>query len=186
MELDFRMIEVENCWARACRTPRFCRSLTLLISTAVLATLSGCGYNTQHGYIKHDEELFPVTGRVLFEGQPAKNATVIFHRKRSANDNGMAKPSANAPLNPRGECNDQGEFEIFTYAADDGAPAGDYQVTVSWRDPEGTGREENFPELLPRHYLDPGSSGLMATVGESDSNDLPPFELKRAVYTRSD
>ena len=147
--------------------------------------LVGCGYGSRHGYIKHDEELFSVSGKVLFEGQPAKNATVVLHRKRDSLLQ-SGKSAADAPPMPRGECNENGEFEVFTYALDDGAPAGEYQVTVSWRDPEGQGREEIYPELLPRQYQDPASSGLVAKVTEDDDNVLPPFQLQRAVVQRGD
>jgi hypothetical protein len=174
-------------WTMTSRRSRQTQDYLLIVSSwLIIGWCIGCGYNSQHGYIKHDEELFPVSGRVMFEGQPAKNATVIFHRKRGATDSATKTSAANAPLNPRGECNEQGEFEIFTYALDDGAPAGEYQVTVSWRDPEGQGREENYPELLPRHFQDPASSGLIATVTADESNDLPPFELKRSLALPSD
>lgn len=140
----------------------------------VFLTCAGCGSNSRLGYIEHDEELVMVEGRVLFEGKPTSNATIVFHRT----DSGDQKNIADRPPNPRGECNENGEFQLYTYAHDDGAPVGDYRVTISWRDPQGTGREDNFPELLPAKYLDPKTSGLSAHITE-EGGFIPQFELKR-------
>ena len=155
-------------------------SICLAVSLS-LACCLGCGSDSRRGYIQHDEELFPVSGQVLFDGQPAKNAVVVLHRKQNAAAVATSNPqsrAADATPNPRGECNSLGEFDLYTYASDDGAPEGDYLVTVSWRDPEGLGREENYPELLPPRYLNPQSSGLTISIKPGDSM-LPPIKLTR-------
>lgn len=138
----------------------------------------GCGSGNDRGYIKHDEELFPVSGQVLFEGKPASNATIVLHRTESGPPVETDSGEMLAPLNPRGTCDTTGKFQLYTYAAGDGAPAGDFTVTVSWQDPENRGRDENYPELLPKRYLLPATSGLKAHVSGSE-NVLPTFELKR-------
>lgn len=149
----------------------------LLIGLGCLATIS-CGAQNEHGYFKHDEQLFPVEGKVLIAGKPAKNATVIFHREESLV--AMAGIGATKlPPNPRGDCDEDGTFRIYTYVAYDGAPAGRYAVTVSWKDPEGRNREdEKYPELAPRRYQNPRTSGLTAEI-KTGGNALPVFELKK-------
>ncbi len=138
----------------------------------------GCGSSNERGYIQHGEDLYPVTGQILFEGRPASNATVILHRTEVAPPTETESDEEVASLNPRGTCDRAGNFQLHTYAAGDGAPAGDFIVTVSWQDPENRGREENYPELLPKRYLLPQSSGLKAHI-DSGETVLPPFVLKR-------
>ncbi|HTI50891.1 MAG TPA: hypothetical protein VL475_08070, partial [Planctomycetaceae bacterium] len=126
------------------------RPRLLLIGAACLSA-AACGTGNELGIFKHDEKLIPVEGQVLIAGQPAKNATVIFHRQESLVANGGY--SAALPPNPHGDCDEDGVFRIYTYMAYDGAPAGKYVVTVSWKDPEGRNREdETYPELAPRRY----------------------------------
>ena len=143
--------------------------------------LAACGSDdrSQLGLVQHDEELFPVSGKVLVDGEPAKNAVVVFHRKENLGNSAGRLPQGPRQPNPRGECDEEGDFELYTYLSIDGAPAGSYLVTVSWRDPEGEGREgENYPELLPRRFQVPMSSGLKVEIPEEETA-LPPFELTR-------
>jgi hypothetical protein len=74
--------------------------------------------------------LYPVRGKVLFEGQPARGATLVLHP--------LGNSGANAIM-PRAFVDRDGGFEVFTYAAGDGAPAGEYAVTVLGRIGPGPG-----------------------------------------------
>lgn len=152
--------------------------VTGVLCSLLVACCMGCGSSNDRGYIVHEEDLYPVSGQVLFEGKPASNASVVLHRTEQSplveSDTGEMVPA----LNPRGTCDKTGKFQLYTYAAGDGAPAGDFFVTVSWQDPENRGRDENYPELLPKRYLLPATSGLKAHV-ISGENVLPTFELKR-------
>ena len=87
-----------------------------LILAALL--LIGCG-----GKSGETEPIFPVTGRVLVDGEPAKGALVIFHRNETDADSAR----------PRGFALENGTFELTTTSKNDGAPAGSYRVTVLWR-----------------------------------------------------
>lgn len=56
-------------------------------------------------------------------------------------------------------------------------PAGEYAVTVEWREKSQSGVEKiGGKNLLPTRYSKPGSSGLRCTV-EAGKNEVPPFEL---------
>jgi hypothetical protein len=110
--------------------------------------------------------VFPVRGKVLVGDQPAKNAFVVFH-PASATD-----PQA---LRPYGHAAEDGSFKLTTYAADDGAPAGEYQVTVVWLASSGG---EDPPDLLKGRYRDPSASPLRVTI-PTESTDLMPFKLTR-------
>lgn len=96
--------------------------------------------------------VFPVTGRVLYEGRPATGAVVIFH---STDRPAVAE-------RPHGRTNADGEFELTTFQTGDGGPAGAYVVTVEWKRPED--HPEQGADLLPPIYGDPGTSPLRVTV----------------------
>lgn len=158
-------------------SPRI-RSVSAVVGLVGI-TFTGCSGELDRGYIKHEEKLFPVSGKVLFDGKPARNATIVFHRPNAPSLTRGAEAPKGTPPNPRGECDESGEFRIYTYAAIDGAPEGDYVVTISWKDAEGRNREgEKYPELLPAKYQNPTASGLKASVRPGESS-LVDFQLKR-------
>jgi hypothetical protein len=116
--------------------------------------------------------LYPVRGRVLYEGQPAVGATVTFLRK------GVADPLKESP--PQGVVGEDGTFTL-TGPAGEGALPGEYVVLLEWK--EGAGKRRgrapalNAPDRLKKRYLDPNKPRLTATV-EAKSNQLPPFDVK--------
>lgn len=116
--------------------------------------------------------VYPVRGKVLYQGQPAAGAFVSFH---------PAVPDAKLPVGPRAMVNSDGIFVLSTYTKEDGAPAGNYAVTVEWRKPvqRPDGETEPGPNLLPSRYQNPKTSGLRATVSAQSENELPPFQLTR-------
>jgi hypothetical protein len=96
---------------------------------------------------------------------------VTFHRADAAASAVVpVKKGENRKPNPRGECDEAGLFEIYTYSAFDGAPTGEYLVTISWKDPQGFNREDvAYPELLPSKFQKPNQSGLKAKVEEGEN-----------------
>src|SRR5438270_3154183 len=70
--------------------------------------------------------VFPVQGKVLFEGKPLPHAFLVFH---PVDQTGTQATRAVATAE------DDGTFAPTTYEAADGAPAGEYAVTVDWRPP---------------------------------------------------
>jgi len=84
-------------------------------------------------------------------------------------------PSDKAPDHVTAVTRQDGTFSLSTYDPDDGAPAGEYQVTVTLIPGEGRRKKEK-PDLLHGRYGNPKTSGLTAKV-EEKSNELPPFNL---------
>lgn len=112
---------------------------------------------------------FPVNGKVVLpDGKPAQHATVVFHPV------GEAGPDV---VKPRGKVASDGTFKLTTYDGDDGAPAGEYQVTVELWLSNGKG-DESPTNRLPIKYAQPDKSGLVATVNAGPT-ELKAFELKR-------
>ena len=103
-------------------TPSLRRRRTGWLVPVVAVVCAGCS--------RSGPALYPVRGKVLFEGQPARGATLVLHP--------LGNSGANA-IKPRAFVDRDGGFEVFTYAAGDGAPAGEYAVTVLGRIGPGPG-----------------------------------------------
>jgi hypothetical protein len=69
-----------------------------------------------------------------------------------------------------------GTFTLSTFAKGDGAPAGDYVVTVQWFRVAKDGSVGG--NSLPKQYASPTTSPLSVTIREG-KNDLPPFTFRR-------
>jgi hypothetical protein len=108
----------------------------------------------------------------LYRGQPAVGAKVIFHPKNNAD------PQA---LRPTGIVAADGFFTLTSRQQDDGAPAGDYAVTVTWSTGSvkgrGAGQPPVFQDRLKGAYSNPDKPLLHAQVAEGN-NALPAFELR--------
>jgi hypothetical protein len=115
-----------------------------------------------------DHPPYPTKGRVLVNGQPAKGAVVTFHHQGDWGERSIV---------PQAWTDDEGRFVMATYAAEDGAPAGDYQVTIEW---PAYKRKETGPDKLGGQFAKPETSGLTAHI-EKGKNDVPPFDLKANV-----
>ena len=139
--------------ARPRPTPRALAGLILLAG--------GCGGDA-------GPRVHPVSGRIVVDGRPAAKAQVAFH------------PTAGAPggVIPFAETDADGVFRPSTRLTGDGAPAGDYTLTVLWPEIKvDRGEEVAGPDRLRRRYADPRSSTLRVTIREGE-NALPTFELK--------
>jgi len=133
---------------------------------AVLVALLPLGAVSCGGKGNDRKPTYPVRGRVLFQGKPATGALVMFH---------PAHEDDPAAVRPHGQVNGDGAFVLSTYVAKDGAPAGEYVVTIDWRQAI-PGRSGGGPSILPPVYGTPKQSPLRATV-KAESNDLTPFQI---------
>jgi hypothetical protein len=131
------------------------------LAALTLAAAVGCG----EGRIA----TYPTRGQVLVGGKPAAGAFVVFHPASNASPK-AGRPSATAA--------DDGTFELTTFEAKDGAPAGEYAVTVQWSKPKTTPLSLPGPDQLKGRYGDPAKSGLKASVAARPQNDLEPFRLE--------
>src|SRR5690349_13127404 len=66
--------------------------------------------------------LYAVEGKVLVNGEPAENLNVAFH-PQGGDKNWFC---------PVGRTNSKGVFHLTTRSGADGAPAGEYSVTLVW------------------------------------------------------
>ena len=119
------------------------------------AIVLGCALGCSDGL---PNQVYPVTGRLLVGDKPAAGAHLAFH---AIDQRIVSRPVAITESD--------GSFRLMTYAANDGAPAGDYVVTIFWRD-ESNPDEESEDDDLIKHdrlrgrYFDSRKSTLRATV----------------------
>ncbi len=144
---------------RTLLAPRWLRNAGL--ASLLLVPLLGTSCSRRTGV-----PVYPVHGRVLYRGKPLPGAFVIFHS--------LEEESHPRPL---GYAEADGSFTLTTYQNGDGAPAGDYAVTVEWRKPPLKDNDPPPHNLLPARYARPNTSGLHRRV-ESGSNELPPIQLR--------
>jgi hypothetical protein len=123
--------------------------------------LPGCG--------RGGPKLHPVHGRVLVEGQPVRGAAVTFHPTNSSET-----------LRPSAQTDEQGYFSLTRYASGDGAPSGEYTVTVTLYRLNTTRNQaegdETTRNVLPARYANPSESQLKSVISKG-KNELSPFEL---------
>src|SRR5262249_23488958 len=108
-----------------------------------------------------------VPGKVFSAKRRATAAVVFFH---PVGDAGLKA------LRPSGRVGADGSFQLTSFRPNDGAPPGDYLVTVVWRSPAKAGDAD--VSLLPGRYMDPKLSGLKARV-QQGVTELEPFQLTR-------
>jgi hypothetical protein len=96
------------------------RTRVAMITMLVLASpLASCGRGD-------GPALYPVHGKVIFNGQPAEGATVMFQRED-------APATGAASFVPTGMVDKEGNFSLETEDVGYGAPAGKYKVLIQWR-----------------------------------------------------
>lgn len=121
-------------------------------------------------------KVLPVSGSVSVKGKPASGAMVTLHPIDKSIES----------LNPRGQASADGVFQLSTYVQGDGAPVGEYMVTVVWPDEEFkpvTAEQKEAlvegrrPDRLRGRFASPNTSKLKVKIEEGQS-ELPAVELE--------
>ena len=140
------------------------RNLCLLVCLCIFAV--GCGN-------PHELEVAPVQGTITYEGKPVTQGFVVFVPQKGKR--------ATSPIDSTGH------FSLSTYAENDGAIVGSHKVgIVAFENMEqyylaqysDTGNYKMPPEIIPKKFGDPFSSGLTFAV-ESGSSNQADFALQK-------
>jgi hypothetical protein len=122
------------------------------------------------------EKVYPVEGKVLFHRQPAVGAIVRFQPELSKLRHGLA------PVQPVGIVGEDGSFSLTSFGKDDGAPPGEYVVTITWPDrsqrPVAIGikpKKGHHADRLQGRYSS-AKTPIRAEV-KAGNNSLPPYEI---------
>lgn len=136
-----------------------------LTAGALIVAVAGCGGNK-------GPVLYAVAGSVRINGQPAKDVNVMFTPVSPI-------PGLNELLSPSAVTAEDGSFRLMSFKPGDGAPAGDYQVTINYP-MNRFNKHLSGIDRLKGKFANPKTSGLTAKV-EPKSNSLPTFEIKADV-----
>jgi hypothetical protein len=148
------------------------------LALAICATsLISCSGNAKDHY--------RVTGQVFCDGEPAEGVDLLFHLKGDGDTD---------PHVPHGSTDSSGVYTLICKDGN-GAPPGEYFVTIRWLDyqsPEGkkhkgknTVRFKNYPEdILKGKYSDNKKPVFFATV-TTGNNEVPRFDISRKGIEKS-
>ena len=136
-----------------------CSAFVCVAGTVLLASCAG----------ERREPVYAVGGKVLADGKPAEGALVMFHQV-GADQKTAVKPS--------GRTGPDGTFRMSSYTANDGAPEGEYAVTIVWptRPPPNRPDAEDGPDRLKGRLADPKTSKWRVKV-EKKPLELEPFKI---------
>ena len=99
---------------------------SLLTFAMMLAV--GCGKSDDSGHAK----TYPVSGTVTVNGKPVEGATVTFHQTSGTGTSIGATDSS-------------GKYTLSTFASNDGAPPGQYKVSIAKYDASAKGPTTTGP-----------------------------------------
>ncbi|MBA4186495.1 MAG: hypothetical protein C0467_00610 [Planctomycetaceae bacterium] len=122
----------------------------------------------EKGYPVKKKVTHPVAGTLKLDGEPVALATVTFHTLNAE----TKKFSTICD----GRTDELGRFQVTTYGKFDGAPAGEYVVSVrKLQKPTDGGAAKN---VLPEQYATPGTTPLKVTIKDG-TNDVPLLLLTK-------
>jgi len=135
---------------------RFIGGLTLAV---LLAMSLGCSNSGKAG-------IYPVRGKVVIDGQPAQGAIVTLYPVAGGATSARSMATTNA----------DGSFQVSTFGKYDGAPSGEYAVTLVW--PEYNEAGEAGSDRLKGRFATVAKPFTKITVAERE-NVLDPFEVPK-------
>jgi hypothetical protein len=136
------------------------RKFILCLTGTLILACAACGAKNN---------LYSVSGKVTYRGSPAAGAAVFFYRKG---------------VDPMDEhlmmaiVQENGTFELVCGSLGKGAPAGDYDILIEWKQASGQskGRPQHRTDKLQGRYADRKNPRWHATI-KAARNQLPLFEL---------
>jgi len=133
--------------------------LAMVCLTTIAAT--GCSRHHEDKWSRARPPVFKVTGRVMWNGEPAAGAIVALN-------------SLSHNLTASGMTDTKGEFVLTTWRQGDGATAGDHRVTIQTILISGWTADLSPIEVntMPPIYEKPETSGLTATISDKGKNVL--------------
>lgn len=134
----------------------------MFLVVAVLLAV-GCGQAAKEAPVA----VHPAKGTITFKGQPIPGAMLTLHPKTEIAE--VPKPRANVGKD--------GAFHLTTFAGNDGAPEGEYTVTIVWYKPIKHGNDvQAGPNVIPKKYTAPQTSDLQVRIAAGENN-LPAIQL---------
>lgn len=142
---------------------RLANTSCVAAAVIIVAVLSSTGCNKGSARVP----VHPVVGTIQFQGQPAAGAFVSLY----------PKAAIEGVPNPRATVSKDGSFVVSTFDGNDGAPEGEYVVTVQWYRPVRQGGDlVGGPNVIPPKYGSPRTSNVTVRIAAGE-NRLPTIKL---------
>lgn len=109
-------------------------------------------------------KLYPVEGKVLFDGVAPEGATIIF------------QPTAGGTMVPSGLVTADGGFKLKTHPHGEGAPPGEYAVLITWH-PANARETGTAKNKLPAKYGDATKTTVPKVTVAAGPNQVPEIKL---------
>ncbi|MEY3174717.1 MAG: hypothetical protein RLZZ436_2631 [Planctomycetota bacterium] len=111
---------------------------------------------------------YPVKGSLTFRGKPVAEADIVLFPE---------DPSWPETVRPRARTKADGTFDVWTWQQGDGAPAGNYKVTLVHHEVAiSKGAVVAKPNDLPPKYERHQTSDIRVTIVPGE-NQIPAFSL---------
>ena len=132
----------------------------------------GCGGDSSY---TPTVQVFPAKGKLEYQGKPLAGVTLIFN---PVDEKQKLKPQATTDA--------EGNFVATTFSTGDGAPEGEFLITLVVRsnesdsareDAEGNGRAKPAKTKFPVKFQNPTTSTLKVKVSKGQA-DLGTLEIK--------
>jgi hypothetical protein len=132
----------------------------LAVAFAAVVAVAGCNRETR-------VPVFPVSGKVTFQGRPPVGALVVLAPVNGSGTDGVA---------PTATVQNDGSLSVTSYEPGDGAPDGDYVATLQWyrysKELGGPG-----PNVIPAKYANARTSPFKVSV-KGGPTDVPAIVLR--------
>ena len=143
------------------------RATSCLLFVCLFA--AGCGKPAN----PNDKPVFPVTGTVMVDGQPADGLRIDLHDV-------SIEPNPNNPIanftSSSAMTDKDGKFQVSTYNYGDGAPDGEYELTFLWGRINPHSMQYGGPDKLKGKFDARGEYSERLTVA-GQAVDLGVIEL---------
>lgn len=131
----------------------------------ICLAICGCGPKTPARV-----KTYPVIGKLTVDGEAPGSPIQVYCHPVDGMD-------PNFPTVSECVTNDDGTFQISTYLAGDGVPAGDYILTFEWKEFNLLSRGYGGPDKLKKKYSDKEKSPYRITVEPGQQLDLGTLDL---------
>ena len=142
-----------------------------IVPVLTLWMMTGCGEQSLQSAALPTH---PTTGQLTINGVPVKGAIVRLFPVAPAAE-------GSSPIVPTGTVREDGTFELTSYVTGDGAPQGDYLITLEWPDPSLVSSRDampgDAPDRLKHRFFNPERSKLKAHIAAGE-NRLEPIVLE--------
>ena len=153
--------------------PQRCWSSILVLLG--LLVCGGCGEEVPEGRLS----VHPAGGKVSVKSQPAAGVFLVLHPAPGS-------PAARADVLPSATTEADGSFQLSTYDQNDGAPVGEYVVTLQWRQSDSQSDDQRRAMALMGQkpadrfrgkYNNPSTSPWRISITEGE-NVLDAIEIE--------